>query len=188
MSRSLYSAFRCPNSALHSVKHVRHRSCTHLRGTFYWIDLYLFAGPTSVLVWNCPTHAHWTATDCRNDYRRHRCGNSALVHLHIRSYRERHAGALRPASPTRYRRPVPVRAKPDVYRRDPWPCRHRNFLRLTVALDLHRRVFACRSPVRRFLRGTDLAKIFRRRVQSVLPASQTLGSRPNWLFHLKINR
>ena len=40
-------------------------------------------------------------------------------------------------------------------------------------------VFACRSPVRRFLRGTDLAKIFRRRVRSVLPASQALGSRPN---------
>ncbi len=179
MSRSLYSAFRCGNSALHFVKHVRHRSCTHLRRTFHWVDPYLFAGPTSVLVWDCPTHRHWTATDCRNDYRRHRCGNSALVHLRIRSDRERHAGALRPASPPRYRRTVPVRAKPDVYRRHPWSCRRRNFLRLTVALDLRRVVFACRSPVRRRLRGTDLAKIFRRRVRSVLPASQALDSRPN---------
>ena len=188
MSRSLYSASRSPSSAVHSVKHVRHRSCTHLRRTFHWTDLYLFAGPTFILGWNCPTHGHLTATDCRNDYQRHRCGNSALVRFHIRSDRERHASALRPATPTRYRRTVPIRAKPDVYRRYPWPCRLRNFLRFTIALDLRGRVFARRSPVRRFLRRTDLAKIFRRGVRSLLPASQTLGSRPNWLFHLKINR
>lgn len=177
MSRSLYSAFRWPSSALHSGKHVRHRSRNHLRGAFCWTDLYLFARPNFSLGWNCPTRAHWTAADRRNDYRRRRRSNSALVCFHIRIDRERHASALRPATPTRYRRTVTVRAKPDVCRREPWPCRRRNFLRLTIALALCGRVFACRSPVRRFLRGTDLAKIFRRRVRSVLRESQTLGSR-----------
>ena len=112
MSRSLYSAFRCPSSALHSGKHVRHRSCNHLRGAFYWTDLYLFAGPNFSLGWNCSTRAHWTATDRRNDYRRRRRSNRALVRFHIRSDRERHASALRSATPTRYRRTVSLVRNP----------------------------------------------------------------------------
>ena len=50
MSRSLYSAFRCPSSALHSVKHVRHRSCNHLRGAF--IGLIFIYLPGQLLSWS----------------------------------------------------------------------------------------------------------------------------------------
>src|SRR5439155_4882796 len=116
-----------------------------------------------------PARGHWRPADCWDDYYCGRWGDRAVVHFHVRICRQGYPSAVRSPSPSRCSRTVPVRAKRNVYRRDPRAARRGAVLRIDIDLDVCRRVLSRGSTVRCFLRGADFTANFRVRIRMLLP-------------------